>query len=182
MTLGFTKKQMCSISEEDESRNISILEDNSKLQDNKVIIDNKFNSVNLIENNYKVRGLNQNNHDEIEESYDQEFDEALLSNELKSNNLLSNDLNAIKNTHGHSINIQENIYKIKTHHNLSKNSSVNIDKLLQSKYSNYSIKIDENIDEIDLSDGKENIRKMEIIKNRDESEIGEEVIYFYKVR
>ena len=179
---------MCSISEEDESRNVSHLEEIKQTDKNNYTSkENKFQSVNYIGNTIinKEREFNQSNNEEIEESYNQEFDDYLVSHDLKSNKLLTNDLNAIKNqSQGHSVKFQEIAMKTKPilSNNQLKNSSVIIDNLLQSKYSNYSYNFDENVQSMEYSIVKgNNSKKREVSQTKNKSEINEEVNHIFKL-
>jgi hypothetical protein len=119
--------------------------------------------------------LNHTNNEEIEEIYDQDFDVEL--SQTHSNNNQSNDLNALKNIsqQGHSTKLVQK--PLAANANISKNSSVNIDKLLQSKYSNYSYKFDE-VDSYETSKDNVGISKLgnNPSKAKEESSIAEEII------
>ncbi len=165
---------MCAIKEEDESKTLSQGEESLKVDNRVYLNENKFQNV---QDNQKPKKLNKTNNEEIEEIYDQDFDDYTeQSMAHRSNYLQSNEFNALKNiSHiGVSGKILDSAYKVKpsTNHNISKTSSVNIDKLLQSKHSNYSYKFDE-IDSFESSKGY--LTRNEISKAKTESEIIEEV-------
>ena len=66
--------------------------------------------------------------------------------------------------------------------NQLKNSSVIIDNLLQSKYSNYSYNFDENVQSMEYSIVKgNNSKKREVSQTKNKSEINEEVNHIFKL-
>lgn len=163
---------MCAIKEEDESKNMSQVEENSKTESK--LYENKFQNV---QDNHQVKRLNKTKNEDIEEIYDQDFEDYTEQSMAQiPNHLHSNDFNALKNisNQGISSKLHDSLHKVKQiiNHNISKTSSVNIDKLLQSKYSNYSYKFDE-IDSFESSKGV--MVKNEYSKAKTESEIIEEV-------
>ena len=163
---------MSQIAEEEESRNISFINEEQQKQKEKIKIntENKFQNLKPSTNYENIFSENKIKNEEIEEQYEQDFDEDLLSGDLKTNKLLSNDFEAIKNvSYGN---------KLQNKNNISKSTSFNMDKLIQSNYSNYGF--NEEIQEsYEMSQNKDFGRKKENsqIKKKDETEIIEEVIY-----